>query len=241
MRKGLHHSTARTRLLLVAALLVAHCSWLMTPSQAQTEPEYRAEVGLGLGTMGYLGDLNGNLLKELQPMASLVGRYKMNPRMAFAMNISYGKLKGEAAGADTWYPGTVENDYSFSHSLIDIGVRYEYNFWPYGTGRDYRGAQPLTPYITLGVGGTYASARRNIFTANVPIGFGVKYKLKQRWNIGLEWLMHFSLSDELDGVKDPYGIVSKGAFKNSDCYSTLQLSVTYDLWAKCKVCHNDRE
>ena len=125
--------------------------------------------------------------------------------------------------------------------LIDLGVRYEYNFWPYGTGREYRGAKPLTPYITLGVGGTYASARRKIFTANIPVGFGVKYKVAPRWNLGLEWLIHFSLSDELDGVKDPYGIVSTGAFKNTDCYTSLQVSLTYDLWAKCKVCHNDKE
>jgi hypothetical protein len=53
--------------------------------------------------------------------------------------------------------------------------------------------------------------------------------------------MHFSLSDKLDGVKDPYGIKSSGAFKNTDCYSTLQVSVTYDLWAKCKTCHNDKD
>jgi len=70
---------------------------------------------------------------------------------------------------------------------------------------------------------------------------GVKYKVSNRVNLTLEWAMHFSLSDELDGVKDPYGIKSSGLFKNTDCYSTLSLSVTYDLWAKCKVCHNDKD
>lgn len=226
---------------LALLLLILHASLFALHSYAQTEPEYRAEIGAGLGTMGYLGDLNGNLLKNLQPMGSLVARYKMNPRMAVAMSLSYGKLKASASSAGTWDPSTVAEDYSFSYSLFDIGARYEYNFWPYGTGREYRGAQPLTPYITLGVGGTYASARRKVFTANIPMGFGVKYKVGPRWNLGLEWLIHFSLSDELDGVKDPYGIESKGAFKNTDCYTTLQVSLTYDLWAKCKVCHNDKE
>lgn len=221
--------------------MLLHFPLFTLHSYAQTEPEYRAEIGAGLGTMGYLGDLNGNLLKNLQPMGSLVARYKMNPRMAFAMNLSYGKLKASASNTGSWNPSTVAEDYSFSYSLIDLGVRYEYNFWPYGTGREYRGAKPLTPYITLGVGETYASARRKIFTANIPVGFGVKYKVAPRWNLGLEWLIHFSLSDELDGVKDPYGIVSTGAFKNTDCYTSLQVSLTYDLWAKCKVCHNDKE
>ena len=45
----------------------------------------------------------------------------------------------------------------------------------------------------------------------------------------------------LDGVKDPYGIKSSGLFKNTDCYSQLRVSLTYDLWAKCKTCHNDRD
>ena len=76
---------------------------------------------------------------------------------------------------------------------------------------------------------------------NFPLALGIKYKVAERLNLGLEWAMHFSLSDKLDGVKDPYGIKSSGAFKNTDCYSTLQVSVTYDLWAKCKTCHNDKD
>ena len=53
--------------------------------------------------------------------------------------------------------------------------------------------------------------------------------------------MHFTLSDKLDGREDPYGIRSSGLFKNADGYSVLQLAVTYDMWAKCKTCHNDRD
>ena len=75
----------------------------------------------------------------------------------------------------------------------------------------------------------------------MPIGVGVKYKLGDRLNLTAEWMMHFSGSDKLDGMKDPYGIKSSGPFKNTDCYSTLQLSLTYDLWTKCKTCHNDRD
>ena len=41
---------------------------------------------------------------------------------------------------------------------------------------------------------------------SMPIGVGVKYKIGQRLNLGVEWAEHFSLSDNLDGKKDPYGI-----------------------------------
>ena len=206
---------------------------------AQEDPEYRAEVGGGIGLVSYQGDFNGNLFKDVQPMFTVLGRYKFNPRMALAMNISIGKIKGSSRNAKTYYPLT--EDIDFSHGLVDVGFRYEYNFWPYGTGREYRGAQRLTPYIYIGLGATFVKPEKMEVALNLPIGAGVKYKVAERVNLALEWTMHFTGSDMLDGVKDPYGIKSSGIFKNTDCYSHLRLSLTYDLWAKCKTCNNDRD
>lgn len=206
---------------------------------AQEDPEYRAELGGGFGLVTYEGDFNGNLFKNVQPMFTLLGRYKFNPRMALAMNISIGKIKGSSRNAKTYYPLT--EDIDFSHGLVDVGFRYEYNFWPYGTGKEYRGAQRLTPYIFIGLGATFVKPEKTEVALNFPIGTGVKYKVGERVNLALEWAMHFTGSDMLDGVKDPYGIKSSGLFKNTDCYSHLRLSLTYDLWAKCKTCNNDRD
>ena len=75
----------------------------------------------------------------------------------------------------------------------------------------------------------------------MPLGIGMKYKIADRLNLGLEWAMHFSQSDELDGIKDPYEVKSSGIFKNTDCYSMLQLSLTYSFMAKCRTCHNADE
>lgn len=223
-------------------LLLALMTLATVRVSAQDDVEYRMEVGAAVGLMGYHGDFNGSLTKNLQPMGSLVARYIFNPYMGLKANVSYGKLKGSSADVKTWYPEYRETPYSFSNKLVDLDVVYEYNFWPYGTGRDYRGAKRLTPYILLGLGGTFVKTeQKNVFTANLPIGVGVKYKVGARVNVGLEWAMHFSLNDELDGVKDPYGIKSSGLFKNTDCYSTLQLSVTYSFMAKCRTCHNEDE
>ena len=223
-------------------LLLALMTLSTVRVSAQDDVEYRMEVGAAVGLMGYHGDFNGSLTKDLQPMGSLVARYIFNPYMGLKANVSYGKLKGSSADVKTWYPDYRETPSSFSNKLVDLDVVYEYNFWPYGTGRDYRGAKRLTPYLLLGLGGTFVKTdQKNVFTANLPIGVGVKYKVGARVNVGLEWAMHFSLNDELDGVKDPYGIKSSGLFKNTDCYSTLQLSVTYSFMAKCRTCHNEDE
>lgn len=67
----------------------------------------------------------------------------------------------------------------------------------------------------------------------------MKFKVSERLNVGIDWAMHFSLSDDLDGVKDPYGIKSSGIFKNTDCYSILQATVTYSFSAKCITCNKE--
>ena len=223
------------RNVVIAVLLV-----LVTSVHAQTDPEYKLELGGGIGMASYQGDFNSSPFKNLQPMFTVLAKYRFDPRRALALNVSYGQLKGSSKDAKTYYPMTTV--YDFKSNVADVGLRLEYNFWPFGTGFEYRGAKRLTPYVAIGLGMTIAKAEGKSATGvNMPIGVGVKYKLADRLNLAAEWAMHITTSDELDGIKDPYGIESSGLFKNTDCYSHLRLSLSYDLWAKCRTCHNDKD
>ena len=214
----------------------------MLPAAAQTDDEYLMEIGGGVGMVAYEGDFNGSPLSNMQPTASLVLRRLFNPYMGLRLTAEYGKLKGSSADVRTYYPAYADKPYEFSNTLAEVSLTYEYNFWPYGTGREYRGAKRVTPFVFAGIGATYVTGGGNsTFTANVPLGLGVKYKVAPRLNIALEWAFHFSLSDNLDGAKAPYGIDSSGLFKNTDCYSALQLTLTYSFMAKCRTCHNEDE
>ena len=229
--------------LLCAAALIAATAATATPAHAQTDSEYRMEIGAGIGMVAYEGDFNGSILSNMQPMASAVLRRNFNPYMGLRLSAAYGKLKGSSRDVKTYLPDYQSEAYDFSRSLVDVSLAYEYNFWPYGTGRDYRGSKRLTPFVFAGLGATCASGgdAGTAFTANMPLGLGVKYKVATRLNLAVEWAMHFSLSDNLDGVKDPYGIESSGLFKNTDCYSMLQLTLTYSFMPKCRTCHNADE
>ena len=228
----------RTRLL---TLLV--CAATALTATAQTDDQYRMEIGVGAGMVAYEGDYNGSITSGMQPAATVMLRRIFNPYMGLRLAATYGKLKGSDRGLKTYIPGTDgDMPYEFNNTLADLSLTYEYNFWPYGTGHDYRGAKRLTPFIFAGLGATYVTGGgNNVFTANLPLGLGVKYKLAPRLNLGVEWAMHFSLSDKLDGTVDPYGIKSSGLFKNTDCYSALQVSLTYSFMAKCRTCHNQDE
>lgn len=222
---------------------------------AQDDVEYRMEIGAGVGATAYQGDFNDGLFKGMQPSGAVVFRAVMNPYMAVRVSGMYTKVKGDVKNVSTYYPGLTSDGYSFNNSLGDLSVTYEYNFFPYGTGHEYRGAKRITPFISLGIGMTYVNSKggttdfsqvdthsnsKSVVTGNVPLGVGVKYKIGDRLNLSLDWQMHFSFSDYIDGVKDPYRIGSSGMFKNTDCYSTVMLALTYGFSPKCPNCQKER-
>lgn len=255
-------------IILITSYLLLITSPALAQNDGAGDVEYKMEFGGSVGLVNYLGDYNSSILGAQQPMASLLVRRVINPYMTLRADLSYGKLAADFKSPDNYYPFGPEHNpgqsgnsgdsgepglsgntgaagdlgspaTSFSSNLIDLSMVYEYNFWAYGTGRDYFRAKRLAPYLFVGLGFTYAKPdnANSAFTAHIPLGAGIKYKVADRLNLGLEWRVHFSMSDRLDGVVDPYGIPSQGAFKNADGYSMLKLTLTYSMLAKCSTCN----
>ncbi len=198
------------------------------------EAEYKMEFGVMGGGSFYLGDANYHTFyKNTRPAAGAFARYNLNPRMALKFNLGYGGVAGDFSKSKNYYPDLTEEQMKFSNPLFDLGCQYEINFFGFGTGTGYKGHKRFTPYIQAGLGFTYC----NVFTMNIPIGFGVKYKIAPRWNVGLDWTMRFSLSDKLDNVKDPY-YINSGFLKNKDSYSWTMITVSYDMFQKLRKCNN---
>ena len=210
-------------MLMIATLMAA---------QAQ---EYRFEAGGAIGMSGYLGDANNaNLLKKPRYVAGGLFRYIINSRMALKANLLTAKISGNSANLANTYPDA--QTYAFSSQLYDLGAQFEFNFLNYGIGSKYLKLKRISPYLTLGLGATLATGDGDAFTLNVPMGVGVKYKLSERLNIGLEFTMRKTFSDELDGLKDLNGITS-GFAKNTDWYSFTMISITYEFSKRCRTCH----
>lgn len=219
--------------------LLTFVSCMTALAQQQDETVYRLELGGGLGMGLNFTDVNGKPALG----AAAVARFPLNPRMAVKGQFTYVQMKGNADGAKEFFPanpaapGEERLNFSVSDGIYDLSALYELHFLPYGYLRDYRGYSRIVPYLQMGVGLTYGPAGKG-FTANIPLGFGVKYKMAQRLNLGLDWLFHFSLSDKLDGLEAPLGIKSTG-FRNKDHYSALTLTLTYDLNPRCPTCNKD--
>ena len=55
-------------------------------ANAQSEDEYRMEIGVGAGLTSYEGDFNGSIVKNMQPSASLIVRRIFNPYMGLKLD-----------------------------------------------------------------------------------------------------------------------------------------------------------
>lgn len=221
--------------MIVSAL--ACCAGASAQTQESVE-EYKFDIGAGLGMSGYLGDANeSNLFAHPGVAFNATFRYLINSRWAIRGMLTGASLSGSTADMDNVLPeGKV---YEFDSWAYDLGARAEFNFFNYGIGETYKRMSRISPYLSLGLGVTMSNAGGESFVAmSLPMGFGVKYKLRPRLNLGLEFSMTKVFGDKVDSAEltDLYKIKSS-FMKNTDWYSTLMISVSYEFGKRCVTCH----
>lgn len=216
-------------------IISAICFLAISTSTMAQELEYKYEIGGLVGTGFYLGDANTDKLYKNNHLAGgAMLRYNMNPRMSLKFDLFASGISGDVKSSGNYIPERNGISQSFKSTVWDLGCQYEISFWGYGTGKGFKGTKRFTPYLQMGLGFTYC----NELCLNIPLGVGVKYKIADRVNIGLDWAMHFATSDKLDGINDPYYIKS-GFMKNKDTYCSTMLYLTYDICPKLRKCNND--
>lgn len=224
--------------LVITVMMICCCF-----TAAAQDDGYLMEVGLGGGGSFYMGDVNSRLYNNTNGVISAVARYNVNPRFALKANLSSAGISGSSENAYGVLPGDGQ---VFSRTLYDFGIQVEWGFCGYGM-EGWNGCHRVAPYGLVGVGMAFApKPARNDFAANFPVGLGVRYKMSDRVNVGLEWTMRFSTSDRLDvtsadgtTLEDPFTIKGKG-IKNKDSYSFTMLYVTFDVFKRPCNCNDER-
>lgn len=227
--------TGKIRILLAAIFLTTLAA---TSARAQEVESYKFDIGAGLGMSGYLGDANTSNVFH-KPGFALNGsfRYLIDNRWAIRGLLTAASLSGNSADFENVYPG--EATYEFKSWIYDLGARVEFNFFNYGIGETYKQLRRWTPYLSVGLGAVMSSADGDTFVAaTLPLAFGFKYKVKPRLNLALEFTMAKAFGDHLDGkdLSDLYGIKSS-FLKNTDWYSTLTFSISWEFGPRCVVCN----
>lgn len=220
------------------SILLALSLLLCNAPKVSAQEDYRFDIGGGVGMTGYLGDANtANLWQNPGWDLEVFLRYILSPRWGFKTNFYTGGLSGNSAQMTNVFPGG--ETFKFSNTFFELGELAEFNFFNYGIGETYRKLKRITPYIAAGLSLTAWTVESKMGVAlTIPLGGGVKFKINRRWNLGLEFLMKKTFSDKLDGehLADPYFIKSS-FMKNTDWYSTLTLTISYEFSQRCAVCN----
>ncbi|MDR2621205.1 MAG: DUF6089 family protein [Dysgonamonadaceae bacterium] len=206
--------------------------------------EYKYEIGGMAGTSMYMGDANPtSLLLGLNPGGGLVLRRNFNFRWALKTDLMMGKITGDTKNTENVFPNHAESQ--FSRSLYGLGGQMEFNFLPYSDKFAYLNTSRLSPYLLSGLGFTMASGKRTFFGPYLSLGLGVKYKITNRINLGVEYAVRKLFGDSFDSpdkegfnLDNPYQI-SSGLSKNKDWCNTLMFSVTWDFGPNDRKCTNE--
>jgi len=208
--------------------------------------EYKYEIGGMLGASMYMGDANQTaLLRGFNPAGGLVFRRNFNFRWALKTDLMMGRITGNTKNTDNVFPNRGEA--SFARNFFEAGGQIEFNFLPYSDKFAYLNTSKIAPYLLTGLGFAVAPAGKGRTFGSVyfPLGIGVKYKIRNRINLGVEYAVHKLFSDSFDApdkegfnLDNPYKIRS-GLLKNKDWYNTLMFSVTWDFGPNDRKCTNE--
>jgi hypothetical protein len=232
----------RQRLTVGIFLFFISCATVVAQEQAQ---EYKYEIGGGIGTSMYMGDANSTSLSQgWNPAFDVIFRRNFNLRWALKTNLRMGKVNGNTENQKNVFPDFAQ--VSFSRTFYELGGQVEFNFMPYSDKFPYLNTSRVSPYVLTGFGLTLAPGNSETFLGlSLPLGIGVKYKVGNRLNLGLEFSSHRLFGDAFDApdkngfnLNNPYNVQS-GLFKNKDWYNTLMFSITWDFGPICRDCWNE--
>lgn len=197
----------------------------------------RSEVGFGLGTFNYTGDLarNYNVLNS-RPAATVFYRSNLSNVVSFRAAITGGKLA--ASDSRPYDPFAVERRASFNIFLIEASTVFEYHFLNW---RETKRFVRFSPYLFGGLAlfgmsgnGSKPEEYSNVQGA-IPFGTGLKYVINPKWYVALEFGARKTFFDYLDNVsigRETNKNYQYGNPFDNDAYYFLGLSVTrtfYDI------------
>ena len=190
----------------------------------------KSDIGLMLGVPWYLGDLAPFIPQAVYspPAFGPMLRYNFNMRNALRARVVFYDL----AGSGDIFGGT---EADFHSSFVDLGLDFEFNWWPYKTAHQ---KTKYSPYVTAGVGysiGLTGEAKSHL---NIPFGGGVKVDLGKRLSGGVEVTMRKTFTDILDGPDNvnPGREVGKMTLGNNDWHMFTGVFLTYKIFNYLNEC-----
>lgn len=188
---------------MLAAVIITGLSLCWQNALAQISQ--RSELGFGIGTFTYTGDL-ARIYKfsNSRPAATVFYRANFSQVISFKTALTGGKISAsdDRTPID---PFAVQRDASFNLFLIECSGTFEYHFLDW---RDDKRRLRFTPFLFAGLGmfGISGVQTKNAEYSNVqlnlPFGVGMKYVVNPKWYLAFEIGIRKMFFDYLDNISD---------------------------------------
>lgn len=186
------------------------------------------EGGLLLGNTQYFGDLNPKArFNSPRWHAQVMVKYNVDDRFVLRGNMTFGRLYySDRLSGDAF---NARRNLSFRTNILEVSGGLEFNFLEFSMSKkSYR----FSPYLFIGLGFTYfnpqaelggewydlqplgTEGQNDLSYSNVkpyklvapilPTGFGFKYNLSRKINVGIEYVHRIAFTDYLDDVGGVY-------------------------------------
>jgi len=201
----------------------------------KTGEAQRSEVGFGIGTFNYTGDLVRSYnFKYSKPAATVFYRSNLSKVVSLRTAITAGKIGASEKPIDPF--ATLRNS-SFDLFLIEGSMAMEYHFLNW---RETKRFIRFTPYLFGGIAlfGISGNVEKNAEYSNVqvsiPFGGGFKYVYNPKWYFSLEFGVRKTFFDYLDNISEG-DLANKnyqyGNPNDNDHYYFLGLSITRTFYS----------
>ena len=200
--------------------------------------QYRVDYGVRLGAANYLGDIGGKektrrdfiwdiKMRKTRWAAGGFYRYRFNKNFAINGGLTYARLEGDDALSTN--RARKGRNLSFVNDMLDVSAKGEYYFYSHDdvTGRG-KYFLSMRTYVFAGIGGTLHAPKTKdaaddkvklrkeltedtkygLFTANIPVGFGVYFTHKKEHRYGFEMSWSATFTDYLDDVSGTYSVTA---------------------------------
>jgi hypothetical protein len=207
-------------------LLIITCL-LLTGASAFSQRE--TDIGFAGGGAFYMGDINpSNPIYSPNLNLGFIYRYNFNPHHILKFEANYLTLSGNDNDFDNQFQKS--RGKSFTNSLADLSLQFEFNFLPLKFDVRKIG---FSPFVSSGAAYSISLGSQGGFA--IPFALGTKFTLGKNWTLGMAWNIRKTFTDKLDNVEN--GVFesdlvgsNRSIFNNNDWYSFANIFITYKIF-----------
>jgi hypothetical protein len=206
---------------------------LSIAAAAQSNSDY----GVFAGVSSYLGDINPNrLMYSPLPAGGVFYRYNFHPRHALRGSIFFGGIRGNDLDFKNNFQ--LNRGASFSGTVGELALQFEFNFLPYTTqGKLW----DFSPYFAAGAAVTFINSATMILQPAIPFSMGFKVNIYKNMGLEVEYGFRKTFYDNFDGLYDSVAPSDFAWLHNNDWYTFAGIALTWKIFNKLAGCptYND--